>query len=59
MNLYKESQPSLEAYMNAYNGPDRIHWYPYNATQMVPVEEQQQLKQLARETPPEQFMYGM
>lgn len=59
MNLYKESQPSREAYVAAFTGPNRIQWYPYTATQSLPVEEQQPLESTCPGMPPEQFMYGM
>lgn len=55
----RNGQPSREAFVAAYTGPDPIYWDPYTASDILPSEEQQRLSGICPLYPPEQFMYGM
>lgn len=57
-NIRDDDRPSREAYVNAFNTADRIHWWPNEWSQMLPKSERQTMDSICPELPPDNVLFG-
>lgn len=56
--ISRADQPSREAYVGAFNSPQRISWWPNSASIDLPIDERRALSTVCPEYPPAEVMYG-